>query len=426
VSAPKPSPTRPTAAGRTFPAAVLLLGLTLILAACGAGRTPQPSASPALGGPSSSGPSQRAASRPASSPAAHATRRADCVDRAMAGLSDSQRVGQLLMTRVSASGMSRAEWAALRDNSVGSVILMGPTTAGVGGVRAVTERVRSAAVSAGGSTVGLLTAVDQEGGLVQVLKGPGFSVMPDAVAQGRWPASLLEARAAAWGRQLRAAGVTVDLAPVADVVPDEVGSRNKPIGALSREYGSSPATVSRQIGAFVRGLTSAGVAATVKHFPGLGAVRGNTDFSAGVIDDVTARGGPALAPFRDGTRAGARFTMVSLATYTRIDPARPAVFSPVVLRAMLRGDLGFDGVIVSDDLGDAAAVRSVPPGRRAVRFLAAGGDMVLTVDPATVGPMTSAVLSRMRYDAGFRRGVGASVRRVLIAKRDAGLLRCGS
>jgi beta-N-acetylhexosaminidase len=116
--------------------------------------------------------------------------------------------------------------------------------------------------------------------------------------------------------------------------------------------------------------------------------------------------------------------MVSSATYTRIDPKRQAVFSSTVLNGMIRQDLGFRGVIVSDDLGKAVAVRSVPPAQRALRFIRAGGDMVLTADTADIPAMVGAVRDAVRHDPALRARALDSARRVLTAKQAAGVLRC--
>jgi beta-N-acetylhexosaminidase len=339
-------------------------------------------------------------------------------------MTEKQRVGQLFMSAVTASGATASELDVLRRNDVGAVFLMGHTDSGVQHVRSVTDRVQQLAPTVGGVRVGLLVSTDQEGGQVQVLNGPGFSRIPTAVTQGTWSSARLQQEAHEWGRQLRAAGVTLNLAPVADVVPRNLISVNAPIGQLSREYGNDPATVARQSSAVVRGLGQAGVYATLKHFPTLGQVRGNTDFSAGVTDTVTTRNGGYQTPYRSGIDAGARFVMASLATYSRIDPNHQSVFSSILLRDVLRNELGFKGVVISDDLGRAAAVSAVPAGQRAVNFIAAGGNMPLTVDPSTVNAMASAVLARAERDAAFRAQVDDSVHRILDAKLGVGLLSC--
>ena len=120
-------------------------------------------------------------------------------------------------------------------------------------------------------------------------------------------------------------------------------------------------------------------------------------------------------------RAGSPFVMVSSATYPAITPVRRACFSSVVIRDMLRGDLGFDGVVVSDSFG-SASVSSVPPGQRAIRFLAAGGTMVLDSNYLDAGPMAAAVVARMKRDPAFAELVEDDVRLVLATKEEYGLI----
>ncbi|CCB77732.1 putative beta-N-acetylhexosaminidase [Streptantibioticus cattleyicolor NRRL 8057 = DSM 46488] len=422
--------------GRRAGAVGVVLAVAVAVAGCGGGGGGRTAARTAAGSPvpppmapsvTRAAPSVTPTVRPsANSPATPAPTGApsapDCVGRVLAGMSDVQRVGQVFMVSAPTTGGGQAP---LRAHAVGSVMLMGHSTAGVARVREVTRALDALAVTAGGVRVPPLVATDQEGGTVQVLGGPGFTTIPSAVRQGRLAPERLQELAAGWGRQLRSAGVTVDLAPVADTVPPGLGAANAPIGRLSREYGDDPAAVAAHSTAFLRGLDQAGVLATAKHFPGLGRVTGNTDFTADVTDATTTRDDAFLAPFRRAVRAGVPLVMISSARYPRIDAAHLAAFSPVVIGDMLRGDLGFDGVVVSDDLGHAAAVRAVPPGDRAVDFLGAGGDLVLTADPASLPAMTAAVLARLPSDAGLRAAVGRGARHVLVAKERAGLLRCG-
>src|SRR5256884_3544246 len=149
-----------------------------------------------------------------------------------------------------------------------------------------------------------------------------------------------------------------------------------------REFGTDPATVAAHGVAFLRGLRTAGVAATAKHFPGLGRVTGNTDLTAGVTDTVTAPGDPYLGSFQAAIDAGVPFVMVALASYPRIDPRHLAVFSARTMRVLLRKQMHFGGVIVSDDMGAAAAVASLSPAARAIGFLAARGGSRLSESDA--------------------------------------------
>jgi beta-N-acetylhexosaminidase len=114
--------------------------------------------------------------------------------------------------------------------------------------------------------------------------------------------------------------------------------------------------------------------------------------------------------------------MMSTAIYTRIDAKQPAAFSSRVIGGLLRGTLGYRGVVISDDLGAAKQVARYSVASRALRFLGAGGDMVLTVDPTQAGTMTSAILARMKTSTAFKNHVRASALRVLRAKQARGLL----
>jgi beta-N-acetylhexosaminidase len=323
-------------------------------------------------------------------------------------------VAQLFVVGVPLGGLAAGD--RLAAGGVGGIFLHGRSAAPATELAAVTAR----------WTAGPLrpwVATDQEGGRVQSLSGPGFRDLLPALDQGALPPPDLAALADGMGADLAAAGIDLDLAPVADVVPPGTAARNAPIGAHSRQYGDTADEVVAAAGTVVRGLAAHGVTATVKHFPGLGAVRDDTDHAAGVTDTTTARDSAQVAAF--GALAGRAehpFVMVSSATYALIDAAAPAVFSPVVVGDLLRGALGFRGVVVTDDVGSAEAVQSVPPGDRAVRFLQAGGTLVLTVRASVYPAMLQAVLDRDAADPGFARVVDAAVQTALVAKARAGLL----
>jgi beta-N-acetylhexosaminidase len=354
--------------------------------------------------------------------AAAATTPTSLARAAFTRMTEPQRIGQLFMVGTPATGLSAAAASAITVHHVGNLILTGRTYAGAAPVRylaARADRLTTAAATAG---VPLYVSTDQEGGQVQALQGPGFARIPTALTQGTWSDATLTAGARSWGRQLSRAGVDLNLAPVMDTVPVSLGTRNTPIGHYFREYGYTPTVVATKGSDVVRGERGVGLAVTAKHFPGLGHVMANTDTTAGVTDSVTTRASGDLTPFRSAIAAGARVVMVSLAVYSRIDPVRPAAFSPTVVTGMLRGDLGFTGVVMSDDLGNARQVAGWSPGARAVDFISAGGDLVLTVDPAVVPAMVAAVTTKAANDPAFRAKVDAAAYRVLSAKAVDGLL----
>lgn len=336
-------------------------------------------------------------------------------------MSLAERVGQLMMVGVDSRGLNSAEARVLTRTRAGSVILLGNSTRGVAATRRVVRDVRAAARSP--RVVRTLLAADQEGGQVQRLKGPGFATIPSAERQAEQTGSELTANATRWGRQLEAAGIDANLAPVADVVPAALGSANAPIGLLRRGYGSSPRMVAAKASAFVTGMDRAGVATAVKHFPGLGRVRGNTDFVRRVVDDSTTRRDPALAGFAAGIDAGADMVMVASAYYARIDVDRRAAFSKVIIEQMLRRDLDFAGVVISDDLA-AAAMSDLAPRTRALRFVRAGGDLLIVGDPSLAATMADAIKQEAHDDPAFAKRVTESATRIIDLKAHRGLARC--
>ena len=333
-----------------------------------------------------------------------------------------QRVGQLFMVGTPATYADPNVARDIDSRHIGNVVLTSRSYAGISATTNVVNQLQLRTTTAATAGVPLFVATDQEGGQVQVLNGPGFSAMPSALSQGTLPPVTLRSYATTWGRQLHAAGVNVDLGPVTDTVPGP-GTYNPPIGFFQREFGYSPSLVASHSSAFVRGLTSAGVDSAIKHFPGLGRVNANTDTSSGVTDYVTTRHDPYLTPFATTINSGAQFVMMSTAYYAKLDPGNPAAFSPAIINQLLRGDLRFRGVVVSDDLGAARQVSAWSPAQRALLFIAAGGDMVLTVDPSVLPAMYDTVLAYAKVNPKFRARVNQSALRVLAAKQSRGLIR---
>lgn len=407
---------------------VALVAMTaLVVAGCSDSQSP-PTAGPSTV-PSSSvplpttQPTTEQPSTPAETPTPTPTPTStpSCVDQKLQTLTLREQAAQLIMTGISASGMTSAQRSIVQKEKPGSVFLLG-NSGSLSHTRTAMAAANTAATVKG---VRPLIAADQEGGQIQRLNGSGFDRIPAATVQGSWSTDKLTARAQQWGGQLKQAGVNVDLAPVADVVPTSLKSQNAPIGSLNREYGNTPEEVGPPVQAFVRGMQKADVMTTVKHFPGLGRVRGNTDFSSGVVDNVTVRGDADLQPYADGIKAGAAMVMISTVTYTKIDPKNRAVFSPTVIQGMVRGDLGWNGVVITDDVGAAAEVASVPVGQRATRFVAAGGDVVINAKAGLTATMVNALVVKARQDKAFAAKLTSSVKRVLTLKQDHGLVSCG-
>lgn len=341
----------------------------------------------------------------------------------LAKLTLAQKVGQVLMVSSPVDGADGNTLAALNTMNVGNVFLKGR---GYGGTQAVAAVVGQLTATVSPTTTGgvkQFVATDQEGGLVQIMNGPGFSKMPSAIDQAALPPEQIKANSALWGQQLSAAGINVNFAPVLDTVPSKAfAPQNAPIGYFGREFGYAPQDVSSRGVAAAMGFASAGVAPTVKHFPGLGRVTANTDVAGGVADGTTVRADPFIQPFRDAVASGVRWVMVSNAFYPNIDAQNMAPFSPVVMKEMLRGDLGFTGIIVSDDICDAVQLSPVAVANRGADFIAAGGTMALCTNQALLPQMYQGMVSRAAADPAFAASIDAAALKVLEIKSESGLL----
>lgn len=279
-----------------------------------------------------------------------------------------QLVGARLVVGMEGTSPSAALLERIRGGRIAGVILMGHNVRSAPQVRALTSALRAAARSAGRR---LLIVTDQEGGAVRRFRWA--PPVASAVELGRLGEAVLRRRGRETGRALDLLGVDVELAPVADVPLDEQSF----IAIQERGFSTVPNRVAKAVTAFSAGLLDAGVAPTLKHFPGLGRARRTTDRVAVTLTADRATLASGLVPYRRAIAAGvAPLVMLSNASYTAYG-AEPAAWSPEVVGA-LRG-LGFGGVTITDALDPLAATRAVPLGETAVRAAAAGVDLLLFV-----------------------------------------------
>jgi beta-N-acetylhexosaminidase len=239
----------------------------------------------------------------------------------------------------------------------------------------------------------LLVMTDEEGGSLANMKAPSVPPWPQQMAS--YGADRVRSLEALNGAGLRAAGVGLNLAPVADV---RTNSLDGIIGA--RSFGSAPSVVAPLVAAAVNGLHDGGVGATLKHFPGLGGAAGDPHVAIPTDHTSLAQWTATQVPgFAAGIAAGADAVMVTAVYEPSLDGgAMPAMFSPSII-GRLRSQLGFNGVIVSDSLSMGGIVARWPLPEAAVLALAAGNDMLLLGDgdPAyeasAVAAVRAAVLS---------------------------------
>ena len=302
-------------------------------------------------------------------------------------LSLREQVGQTLVSSFDGTEPPGYLRRRLRAGETASVILFGRNIAGAAALRSITRELDGALVMA-----------DQEGGEIRTV---AFAAPVDGQPQQVDPGG----EAARAARDLKAVGVNVNLAPVADVGVS--GS-----ALAGRTFGGDESQVAGSVRAAVTAYRRGGVAATAKHFPGLGRAIQNTDDAS-----VTIEGRPELEPFRAAIQAQVPLVMASHALYPALDPERIASQSPLVLEHLLREELGFRGVIVTDSIEAQAVLERSGVGEAAVRSVAAGADLVLLTGSASWKLAFPSILARARRDRGFRRRVGEAAARVLALKR---------
>jgi beta-N-acetylhexosaminidase len=325
-----------------------------------------------------------------------------------AGPTLSQLVGQHLLVRMDGPSPSASFLARVRRGEIGGVVLFRDNIPRSGPAGLVARL--QAAARAGGQ-LPLLISIDQEGGGVKRLPGP-----PTRAPSAMTSVAAARAEGVATGRYLRRLGVDLDLAPVLDVP----SSRRAFIA--SRAFSSDPVTAGARGAAFAAGLELGGVAATAKHFPGLGRLTQNTDFGPGRILASRAALARDLAPFRMAVAAGIPAVLVGTAIYPAYGSNLPAACVPAIVEGLLRGTFGFRGVTLSDDLGTPGVAAGISPLRAVVRAVQAGIDMVYisaqNVGNDAIGAQAYAALLRAAKRGTFSRpSLEASYRRVAALKQ---------
>jgi beta-N-acetylhexosaminidase len=250
----------------------------------------------------------------------------------------------------------------ISNGKMGGVVLLGNGWLTQSTAATVTAELQRAACTRGEP---LLVAVDQEGGIVRRLAWAPPTEAPGEMAN----ASAAQAQASGAAAALRSVGIDIDFAPVVDT-PSTAGNF---LG--SRAFSHSRSRNAALAHAFVDGLQAHGIAATAKHFPGLGLASGNTDHGRIVIGAAAWKIREGLLPFESAINAGAQLVMVSTAIYPKLDPSdKPAAFSSTIINGLLRKTLGFTGVTVTDSLTAPAADR-IP--HTATRAMLAGSDLLI-------------------------------------------------
>jgi beta-N-acetylhexosaminidase len=315
-----------------------------------------------------------------------------------------QLAGERVLTSLEGTGVPAKLKAAIRAGDVAGVVLF----AGSFPSRAAGQRLIATLQSIRRPRLlrdPLLIMVDQEGGLVKRVSGP-----PNVSAQemGERGAAYSRKQGGLTARNLRSLGVNVDLAPVLDVA--------RPGGTIAeteRGFGNTAAEVAATAVPFAEGLQGDGVAATAKHFPGLGSAAENTDDAVQRIDISKAQlRAVDEAPYRAFVAAGGDLVMLSTAIYPALSPA-PAAFARPIATGELRTRLGFEGVSVTDALETVAVRAFGGPAEAGVAAARAGADLLLYTHLGTAEDARRALVAKLRAGKLDRGEFEVSVQRVL-------------
>lgn len=349
---------------------------------------------------------------------------ADRIERLMHGMTTREKVAQLLLVPVTTAGVTPGLEAFLREYTPGGVVLFNQIASTPAEVLALTNAMQAAATTEGVG-IPLLVAADQEGWPVSRLQ-LGFTIFPNnmviaAAGKGRFAADVAQLAAA----EMRAVGINMNLAPVTDV-------NSNPLNAVIdvRAFGSDPAMVGALAATVIEGLQSQGVMATAKHFPGHGDTSIDSHDSLPVVrrfhyqlEEVE------LVPFQRVIDAGVDAVMTAHVSYPAFDqtPDLPATFSKAIVTDLLRGRMGFKGVIISDSLLMGAITERYELTEAAELAFRAGVDMlaygsVQDIDYEMLAPVVEHLASLVEGGDIPVERLNQSVRRVLALKKRYGLL----
>jgi beta-N-acetylhexosaminidase len=339
------------------------------------------------------------------------------VETLLAGLSLEARVGQLMMVGFYGSDIDEEVEELVRGRQVGGVCLFKHNIRGAEHVAHLNDGLRRLLDDAG--HIPPFLALDQEGGTV-VRVSDQVVVLPSNMALGATrSAELAYAAGRAQAEDLRRLGFNMNLAPVLDV---NLNPRNPVIGV--RSYGDSVPLVTELGRAFVRGQRDAGLVTVAKHFPGHGSTDTDSHTALPVMRETRQEVLAQLEPFRAVMEDGLDGLMTAHIAIPRLTGDEiPATLHPQVLDGLLRRDMGFDGLVITDEMEMEAIVERYGVGRAAVLAVQAGADMVLVPwEPERKTEVYEALLAAAQSGELSRKRLEQAVRRILTVKVRRGIL----
>jgi beta-N-acetylhexosaminidase len=352
----------------------------------------------AVGGAIASVATQRAGKdAPATAEAAPAVSTSPEVARILSAMSPRQKVDAVMAAGGGASGATGAVVISWKDWARGPAAI---------------KRLSAPAAKAPAAPLVIGT---QEGGRYRAY--PGLPTLATQLQIGDTAdPKIAREQAAKQAKAMSAAGFDLNFGPVADVA-----TIDSPIA--DRAYGDDPELVSELTAAALRGCKEGGIACAVAHFPGVGAASDDTAVAPATVGlDAESLAARDLIPFRAAFEGGAPAVVLSLAFYAAYDPVTPAALSPGIATGLLRDELGFKGVAITDDLSSGAITAGIGTSEAAVQALAAGADMVTISDPAAADRANAAIRAAVASGAIPAARIDEAAIRVLELKRKLELL----
>jgi len=406
----------------------LMICAVLLLLSAGCGRSGndhnphRPPASPSSGPSAPSAPTETAVpSSPSAVPSAPGSSTpADLpgidpalesrIARTMENMSLEEKIGQMLITSFSGTRMTRKTRQLIETKHIGGFILFSANLKD--GLQPSVALLNELKTANRNQPVPLFLSVDQEGGRVSRLPD-AFRKMPPAQTVGQThDPRLAEQMGVLIAHQLQALGFNMNFAPVLDVAsnPD-----NKVIG--NRSFDANPELVAAMGTAMMDGLRSGGIIPVIKHFPGHGDTSADSHVELPVLHKTADQlAQQELLPFRHAIQSGAEAVMVAHILFPAIDPDSPSSLSKAMINGLLRDKLGFEGVVITDDLAMGAIARHYGMAEAALRAIEAGGDLVLISDAKAVGEIHARLLNEVHRGQLSEDRIDESVKRILRLK----------
>ncbi|OJU86173.1 MAG: hypothetical protein BGO11_01170 [Solirubrobacterales bacterium 70-9] len=320
--------------------------------------------------------------------------------------------GERIVVSIDGTGLTPELHEAIAKGKVAGVVLFEADFPTRAAGRALIDEVQAVPRPRRLAHLPLLVMTDQEGGEVKRVDGPPEA---SAAAMSREGSAYSREQGRLTAANLKSLGVSVDLAPVLDV-----GRPGGVIADTDRAFGGTATAVTKTAVPFAAGLQAEGVAATAKHFPGLGSATENTDFEAQSLTLSRAElRSVDMSPYRAYIAAGGRLVMLATAIYPALSP-RPAAFSHKIVTGELRGRLGFRGVTITDSLGSTAVAEFAGQREAAVDGAAAGDDLLLFDDLPSALAGHEALVAQLHKGGLKRAPFLAAAGRVLRLRAELG------